>query len=71
MSSYGHNCKPMWFFGPTYRLSWVVDRHQRGSRLRFPTRYTRDTEESGAKKFCKKHGIEFVEAKPPKKESDE
>ena len=66
MSSYGHKCTPHWFLGPFYRISWCLDRHYSGSRLRFPTCFRRDTDEAGARRFCKKWGIEFVEAKPPK-----
>ena len=46
-----------------YRLSWVVDRYYEWSRLRHPTGYKRDTDEAGARRFAKKHGIEFKE--PP------
>lgn len=46
------------FFGrDCYRLSWTVDRYYRGSRLRFPTRYSRDTDFNGAERFAKKHGL--------------
>jgi hypothetical protein len=40
-----------------YRLSWTVDRYFAGSRLRHPTVYTRDTDEAGARRFAKKHGL--------------
>ena len=46
-------------FSDCYRISWVVDRYYQGSRLRFPTRYSRDTDEEGARRFCKKWGVEF------------
>lgn len=39
-----------------YRLSWTVDRYIKGSRLRFPTKYNRDTDELGAIRFAKKWG---------------
>lgn len=42
-----------------YRISWVVDRYYTGSRLRFPTRYSRDTDTAGAKRFIKKWGITY------------
>ena len=42
-----------------YRISWVVDRHYASSRLRHPTAVWRDTDESGALRFCKKHGLTF------------
>jgi len=59
-SSYGHDYEKMghdW-----YRIHWTVDRYVKGSRLRFPTRYSRDTDETGARRFCKKWGLEFEEA---------
>ena len=42
-----------------YRLSWVVDRYYAGSRLRFPTRYSRDTDHAGAIRFSKKWGAQM------------
>lgn len=47
-----------------YRLSWTVDRYIKGSRLRYPTRYTRDTDERGAKRFAKRWELE-VPGCPP------
>jgi len=55
--SYGHSCQSIGY--QTYRISWVIDRYYQGSRLRFPTRFIRDTDRNGAKKFCKKWGIDF------------
>ena len=55
--SKGHRCHK--FGVDDFRISWVVDRYYTGSRLRFPTTYSRDTDEAGAKRFCKKHGIDF------------
>lgn len=40
-----------------YRLFWVVDRYFTESRLRHPTLYTRDTDEAGAVRFAKRHGL--------------
>jgi len=40
-----------------YRISWVVDRYYAGSRLRFPTRYSRDTDAAGARRFARKWKI--------------
>lgn len=40
-----------------YRISWTVDRYIRGSRLRFPTGYRRDTDLKGAIAFAKRHGL--------------
>jgi hypothetical protein len=44
-----------------YRISWVVDRYYEGSRLRWPMTMRRDTDEKGARRFCKKWGIKFPE----------
>jgi hypothetical protein len=40
-----------------YRLFWTVDRYYPKSRLRWPTVTSRDTDEAGAKRFAKKHGV--------------
>jgi hypothetical protein len=53
-----HHCQRL---GYGFRISWVVDRYYAGSRLRFPTRYSRDTDAAGAQRFCKKWGIKFPE----------
>ena len=42
-----------------YRIGWYFDRYYSGSRLRFPQKIERDTDEAGARKFCKKWEIEF------------
>lgn len=39
-----------------FRLSWTVDRYYDGSRQRFPTVYTRDTDERGARRFSRRWG---------------
>ena len=49
----------------TYRMSWTVDRYIKGSRLRYPTQYQRDTDEPGARRFCRRWDIEC-----PKEEGD-
>ena len=54
--SYGHKIQRIGYGG--YRLYWTVDRYYAGSRLRFPTGSSRDTDEAGAIRFAKKHGIE-------------
>lgn len=41
----------------TFRVSWTIDRKVSGSRLRFPTTYSKLTDVSGAKRFAKKHGL--------------
>ena len=40
-----------------YRISWVVDYYYANSRLRYPRRFSRDTDQRGAERFCKLHGI--------------
>ena len=42
-----------------YRLHWPSDRYYERSRLRHPTGGTRDTDEAGALRFAKKHGVEM------------
>ena len=44
-----------------YTISWTVDHHYRTSRLRYPRVHSRYTDEKGARKFCKKHGLVFVD----------
>lgn len=50
--AYGQWCEYIRGWG--YRLHWTVDRYYSDSRLRFPTNYTRDTNEAGVRRFCKK-----------------
>ena len=55
---YGHWC----YYYPTfdyYRLSWNYDYKVSGSRLRFTRIVQRDTDQKGARKFCKKWNIPF------------
>ena len=61
--SYNHRCQyhSNWDWGDWYEISWTVDRYVSGSRLRFPATYTRDTDEAGARRFCKKWGIPLPE----------
>ena len=40
-----------------YRLFWTCDRYYKDSRQRFPRQFSRDTDEKGAIKFCKKWGL--------------
>lgn len=50
--SYAHAIRR---FGPDhFRVSWTVDRYVSGSRLRFPTTYSRDTDHAGAARFARK-----------------
>lgn len=53
--SYGHAIQLIG--ADHYRLSWVVDRYYPDSRLRHPTRTTRDTDTEGAQRFAKKWGV--------------
>jgi hypothetical protein len=41
-----------------------VDRYTKNGRIRLPTRYSRDTDEKGAARFCKKWGCRM----PPEPE---
>ena len=44
-ASYGHNVRQ---FGPDdFTISWVVDKHYSGSRLRFPRQQRRVTDRKG------------------------
>jgi len=40
-----------------YRLWWTVDYYYPDSRLRYPRTFSRDTDQKGAERFCKKHSI--------------
>lgn len=40
-----------------FEIIWYIDRKHPGSRLRFPTRFSRITDYKGAVRFCHKHGI--------------
>ncbi len=57
-SGYGHKCFPMGF--GVYRLAWKFDTKSSGGRLRIRIIH-RDTDERGARKFCKKWNLEFPE----------
>lgn len=56
--SYDHHCQ---YFErlDVYLISWTVDYKIAGSRLRFQRRTTRDTDERGARAFCKRWGIDM------------
>lgn len=56
-SSYGHSITRIGY--DHYRLGWTVDRYQKGSRLRFPTRSNRDTDGIGASRFAKRWNLDF------------
>lgn len=55
--AYGFRCKKFTFCGDIYwRMSWVVDYY--GDRLRYPRRFTRDTDDiKAAERFCKRHDL--------------
>ena len=49
-------------FGPDeFRISWVVDFYYRGSRLRWPRQFTRDTDRAGALRFSRRWGVPMPE----------
>ncbi len=56
-------CTPMTSTGTTFwRMGWRVDYYYPDSNLRYPRGFSRDTEdEKAARRFCKKHNIEFKE----------
>jgi len=58
--SYDHRCQRLG--GDWYRIRWTYDRYINGSRLRWPTQHTRDTDEKGARRFCKKWDCKFPES---------
>ena len=60
--SYGHHCKRR--FSNEYILSWAVDWYYRHDRLRYPRYFHRDTDEAGARRFCKRWKIKFPEPPP-------
>ena len=55
--AYGHSIKRI--ENDHYRLSWTLDRKVSGSRLRFPTTTTRDTDAAGALRFAKKWKLDL------------
>lgn len=57
--SYDHRCRR--HSGNFFTISWTVDKYREGCRLRWPATYRRDTDEKGARRFCKKWGIKFPE----------
>lgn len=48
-------------FGSYYELAWTVDFKYEGSRLRYPRRFTRHSDEKGASEFCERWNV----APPP------
>lgn len=59
-SGYGHRIQRIG--RDHFRLFWTFDRKIAGSRLRWPTTVTRDTDEAGAKRYAKKWGAKMPEA---------
>lgn len=54
-NSYDHDCR--YIRDNLYRILWIVDIKYR--RIRYPHQYSRLTDESGAKRFCKRWNIEM------------
>lgn len=61
--SYNHGWQKL--DSDSYRVAWTVDRYVQGSRLRFPTAYTKSVDTAGVLRFCKKWDI-----KPPRTDGD-
>jgi len=55
--SYGHRCRHVGH--GEYEISWTYDRKYVGSRLRYPQTLRRRTDEAGARRFCKRWGVEI------------
>jgi hypothetical protein len=64
--SYAHDCVYNRSYGGWYEISWQYDRYYSGSRLRFPQRRGRSTDEKGARRFCKRWDIPFPEPEQEK-----
>ena len=55
---YGHFCKRREYSGIVwYDIGWSWDKYYTNSKLRYPQQIIRQTDEKGAKKFCKKWDI--------------
>lgn len=57
--SYDHKCSNTVYVGIYYKISWIIDYYYEECFIRFPRVFSRITDQNGAKKFCKKWGIEF------------
>lgn len=55
--SYAHRIQRVG--GQFYRIEWTVDFYYPSSRLRHPRTFTRETDESGAKRFAKRWNLEL------------
>jgi hypothetical protein len=49
--------KPVLGVYDCWMIYWTVDRKVAGSRLRFPTEHSRETDFAGAVRFAKKHDL--------------
>lgn len=60
--SYNQDCvyNPRW---GDYTISWTVDYRYDSKRIRYPRRFSRDTDEAGAKRFCKRWNIPMPDKK--------
>lgn len=58
----GESCLPTGY--GHYRISWVMDYYYADTRYRTPRVFHRITDEKGARRFCRKWGIQFHEGKP-------
>lgn len=56
-SSYNHRVKA--YRDGSFEIFWTVDFHYPSSRLRHPRGFSKWTDEAGAKRFCKKWGLEM------------
>lgn len=62
-SSTGHRCIRTPY--GDFEISWTVDFYYPGSRLRYPRRFRRLTNERGARRFCTRWRIALPEAVTP------
>jgi hypothetical protein len=58
---HSHFCEYHNFMGDYWRIGWSYDFHYKGKRFRSTRTLIRDTDEKGARKFCKKWNIDFPE----------
>lgn len=62
-TAYNFKCRQSNWDNDTYIISWTVDFHYTDSRLRYPRRFSRDTDKEGAVRFCRKHNLELIGGK--------
>ena len=58
-SKIAYHFRLRYIFSDTYKISWAVDYYYHGSMLRYPRAFSRITDEKGAKRFNKKHNLNF------------